>query len=117
MTPIPSEAEERSQRRTGRDVEELSDQSSPGNDHGLATAGCYVRLHRQPPPRDRVIWVGLGRVPDTARDVPGIVVEFVSRRRRDRERDYEQKRHQYLDLGVKEYWIIDLFQRTDCGPP
>jgi Uma2 family endonuclease len=61
---------------------------------------------------DRVIWAGLGRLPDTTQDVPTIVAEFVSRARRDRVRDYEQKRHQYLDLGVKEYWIIDRFQRT-----
>jgi Uma2 family endonuclease len=54
----------------------------------------------------------LGRIPDTARDVPSIVAESVSKRRRDRERDYEQKRIQYLELGVKEYWIIDRFRRT-----
>src|SRR5262245_17194762 len=30
---------------------------------------------------DRVIWIGLGRVPDTQIDVPSIVIEFVSRRR------------------------------------
>jgi Uma2 family endonuclease len=61
---------------------------------------------------DGVIWVGLGRIPDTARDVPSIMVEFVSKARRDRERDYELKRRQYLDLGVKEDWLIDRFQRT-----
>jgi Uma2 family endonuclease len=61
---------------------------------------------------DRVIWVGLGRLPDIAQDVPSIVVEFVSKARRDRERDYEAKRRQYLDLGVTEYWVIDRFRRT-----
>jgi Uma2 family endonuclease len=61
---------------------------------------------------DRVVWTGLGRVPDLGRDIPSIVVEFVSRRKRDRRRDYEEKRREYLALGVREYWIIDRFDRT-----
>lgn len=61
---------------------------------------------------DRVIWVGLSRLPDLAHDVPAIVVEFVSKARRDRFRDYEEKRRQYVNLGVMEYWIIDRFRRT-----
>ncbi len=60
---------------------------------------------------DRVIWARLGRLP-SKRDVPSIVVEFVSSRRRDRIRDYETKRDEYLEIGVKEYWVIDRFQRT-----
>src|SRR5438128_1031481 len=32
---------------------------------------------------DRVIWAGLGRVPDPIGDVPTIVVEFVSQGKRD----------------------------------
>ncbi|HVJ84896.1 MAG TPA: Uma2 family endonuclease [Caulifigura sp.] len=61
---------------------------------------------------DRVIWAGLGRKPDLDRDVPAIVVEFVSGTSRDRRRDYEEKRSEYIALGVKEYWIIDRFRRT-----
>jgi Uma2 family endonuclease len=60
---------------------------------------------------DRVIWIGLGRTPDTNTDVPAIVVEFVSRRQRDRVRDYQEKRREYLAVGVREYWIIDRFQK------
>jgi Uma2 family endonuclease len=60
---------------------------------------------------DRVIWTGLGRVPVLGRDIPSIVVEIVSQRRRDRMHDYEEKRCEYLALGVREYWIIDRF---DC---
>ena len=60
---------------------------------------------------DRVIWTGLGRVPDPKTDVPSIAVEFVSRSGRDRRRDYEEKRREYLAVGVKEYWIIDRFRR------
>ena len=58
-----------------------------------------------------MIWVGLGRIPGPKTDVPAIVVEFVSNRQRDRVRDYEEKRRQYLAIGILEYWIIDRFQR------
>jgi Uma2 family endonuclease len=61
---------------------------------------------------DRVIWLGLGRVPDPRNDVPAIVVEFVSKRKRDRVRDYEEKRREYRAIGVSEYWVIDRFDNT-----
>ena len=60
---------------------------------------------------DRAIWTGLGRIPDVEKDVPSIVVEFVSASKRDFVRDYEEKRTEYLSIGVREYWIIDRFQR------
>ena len=58
-----------------------------------------------------MIWTSLGRKPDEISDVPAIVIEFVSIRRRDARRDYELKRDEYLAAGVKEYWIIDRFRR------
>ncbi|QDV32934.1 Uma2 family endonuclease [Tautonia plasticadhaerens] len=83
----------------------------------------YVHLPDSRRRADRVLWIGLGRVPDPAKDVPTIVVEFVSKRKRDRVRDFEEKRREYLDLGVHEYWIIDRFsrsmtvvRRTPAGP-
>ena len=60
---------------------------------------------------DRVIWTGLGRVPDVDKDMPSIVAEFVSKRRRDVLRDYEAKRDEYIAAGVQEYWVIDRFRR------
>ncbi|MEO6808693.1 MAG: Uma2 family endonuclease [Isosphaeraceae bacterium] len=60
---------------------------------------------------DRAIWVGLGRTPDLERDFPAIVIEFVSAARRDHRRDYEEKLGEYLAADVREYWIIDRFQR------
>ena len=60
---------------------------------------------------DRAIWTGLGRLPDPEKDIPSIVIEFVSASRRDRLRDYEEKLREYTALGVKEYWIIDRFRR------
>ncbi len=61
---------------------------------------------------DRVIWAGLGRAPNPRKDFPTIVVEFVSEGKRNRLRDYHEKRAEYLAAGVREYWIIDRFART-----
>ncbi|MDA1013132.1 MAG: Uma2 family endonuclease [Planctomycetota bacterium] len=57
---------------------------------------------------DRAIWTGLGRRPKRG-ETPSIVVEFVSAGRRSRTRDYDEKRKEYLGVGVREYWIIDRF--------
>jgi Uma2 family endonuclease len=51
-------------------------------------------------------------VPDPSVDIPAIVAEFVSKRKRDRVRDYQEKRREYQALGVREYWVIDRFNRT-----
>jgi Uma2 family endonuclease len=61
---------------------------------------------------DRLIWTGLGRLPDPRSDVATIGVEFVSGGRRNRERDYEDKKREYREAGLKEYWIIDRFSNT-----
>jgi Uma2 family endonuclease len=58
---------------------------------------------------DRAIWIGLGHDPDTRRDVPAIVVEFVSSGRRNFLRDFVDKRREYLAAGVQEYWVINRF--------
>jgi Uma2 family endonuclease len=60
---------------------------------------------------DRAIWIGNDRIPDPYNDVPAILIEFVSQRRRDRLRDFEVKRDEYRAIGVKEYWVFDRFQR------
>lgn len=60
---------------------------------------------------DRAIWSGLGRQPRKG-ETPTIIVEFVSAGKRARQRDYEEKRDEYLAIGVQEYWIIDRFERT-----
>lgn len=71
----------------------------------------YIRTKDSRRRADRLIWAGLGRVPDWKNDLPSIAVEFVSRARRDRMRDYEEKRRENMELGIGEYWIIDRFQR------
>lgn len=72
----------------------------------------YIRIKNSRRLADRVIWAGLGRQPNPQKDVPTIAVEFVSAGKRNRRRDYEEKRREYLAVGVREYWIIDRFERT-----
>jgi Uma2 family endonuclease len=71
----------------------------------------YVRTHDSWRLADRVIWAGLGRRPKPKVDVPTIAVEFVSKGKRNQQRDYEEKRKDYLAAGVLEYWLIDRFRR------
>jgi Uma2 family endonuclease len=72
----------------------------------------YIALPDSRRRADRVIWIELGRVPNPKNDVPAIAVEFVSKRKRDRVRDYEEKRREYRAIGISEYWVIDRFDNT-----
>src|SRR5439155_11515164 len=71
-----------------------------------------IRTRYSRRPADRVIWTGLGRLPNWKKPRPTGSSEFVSARRRDRDRDYIDKRRDYMALKIKEYWIIDRFRRT-----
>jgi hypothetical protein len=53
-----------------------------------------------PPPEDDYAW---------ATWFPEIVIEVVSPG--SEHRDYHEKREEYLDVGVKEYWIVDAEKR------
>ena len=77
----------------------------------------YVRTRSNRRRDDRVIWVartGIPRTgiqPDPGIDIPTIVVEFVSPGKAAWRRDYMEKRDEYLEAGVVEYWVIDRFSR------
>ena len=58
-------------------------------------------VYLRPPPKGRKIWT---------RWIPDIVLEIVSEG--SNERDYVEKREEYLRIGVREYWILDPFQRS-----
>jgi Uma2 family endonuclease len=85
------------------------------HDEGAAMADTlpqqYVRTATGRRLADRLIWVGLGRLADPKEDAPSIAVELVSAGRRNRERDYVDKRKDYAKAKLKEYWIIDRFRR------
>jgi Uma2 family endonuclease len=79
-------------------------------DSTLPERFVYVESNRRR--ADRLIWAGLGRKP-RKKDAPTIAAEFVSRRKRDRTRDYFTKRDEYLlQAGVQEYWVFDRFERS-----
>jgi Uma2 family endonuclease len=61
---------------------------------------------------DRAVWTGLGRLPEHDREAPTIAIEFVGPRSRDRQRDYRDKRQEYSEAGVREYWVINPFRRN-----
>jgi Uma2 family endonuclease len=71
-----------------------------------------IRTGRNRRRADRVIWAGLGRLPDVDRDAPTIAIEFLSPGRRARKRDYDVKRKEYEKAGIIEYWLIDRFRKT-----
>ena len=72
----------------------------------------YVRVSHGRRIADRLIWIGLGRLPNLKTDPATIAIEFVSAGRRNRRRDYEEKRQEYGESGIREYWIFDRFRRT-----
>jgi Uma2 family endonuclease len=111
VTPIPSEAESDPNEELGFLLRNYQVHHPQGSTLDLTLAERYVYTPNMRRRADRVIWAGLGRLPDTRRDVPTIVVEFVSADKRDRQRDYEEKRLVYLEHGVEEYWVIDRFLR------
>jgi Uma2 family endonuclease len=61
---------------------------------------------------DRLVWIGMGRLPNVRTDPATIAIEFVSAGRRNHLRDYIEKRQEYGRSGMKEYWIFDRFRRT-----
>jgi len=111
VNPIPSQEERDPNEELGYWLRNYRDHHPEGGVLQSTLHEEYVRTSDSRRRADRVIWAGLGRQPDPATDVPTIVVEFVSKGRRNWQRDYVEKRNEYLELGVKEYWFIDRFER------
>jgi Uma2 family endonuclease len=112
VSPIPSEGEASPNDELGRLLRNHQADHPQGYliDHTLPER--YVYLPDGSRRRaDRVVWVGLGRRPEPKLDVPAIVIEFVSPSKRDWLRDYVEKRDEYREVGVREYWVIDRFRR------
>jgi Uma2 family endonuclease len=111
VNPIPSEAESDPNEELGHLLRRYKESHARGSALDKTLSERYVRTPGSRRRADRVIWTGLGRLPDPANDAPAIAIEFVSKERRDRRRDYQEKRREYLAAGVIEYWVIDRFQR------
>ena len=110
VSPIPLVQETDPNEELGRWLRNYRDDHPEGKALDKTLPEQYVRCGRNRRKSDRVIWAGLGRLPRKG-ETPTVVVEFVSSRKRDRERDYEAKRTEYEKIKVQEYWIIDRFQK------
>jgi Uma2 family endonuclease len=111
VVPIPLGEETGPNELLGRWLLEYQEQAQ-GSVLDATLPQQYVRTPAHRRLADRVLWTGLGRMPNRRRDLPTLVVEFVSAARRDRQRDYVDKRREYMEAGVAEYWIVDRFRRT-----
>ena len=112
VSPIPGESERDPNEELGFLLHNHQYNHPQGSILDKTLSEQYIALPDSRRRADRVIWLGLGRVPNPRKDVPSIVVEFVSKRKRDRVRDYEEKRREYRAIGVSEYWVIDRFDNT-----
>ena len=112
VSAIPLEASVGPNEMLGHWLLEYQQGHPQGGALNLTLPEHYIRMPDNRRLADRVIWAGLDRLPNWKREHPTIAVEFVSARRRDRERDYVDKRRDYMAIKIKEYWIIDRFRRT-----
>ncbi len=110
VSPIPSEMEGDPNEELGHFLRTYRDQHPQGSAVDATLPERYV-LTENRRRADRVIWAGLGRMPRPRQDMPTIAVEFVSPGKRNWLRDYIEKRREYLEAGVREYWVIDRFQK------
>ncbi|MDA1049106.1 MAG: Uma2 family endonuclease [Planctomycetota bacterium] len=111
VTPAPLEEDRDPNEELGFLLRSYREQHPAGKALDKTLHEHDIRVARDRRRADRVIWAGLGRLPRRG-EVPTIAVEFVSSGRRNRERDYKEKRDEYLNVGIQEYWIIDRFRRV-----
>jgi Uma2 family endonuclease len=114
VSPIPLEQERDPNEELGYLLRTYRDTRPQGSSLDATLFEHTVQTLHNRRRADRVIWAGLGRRP-RREDTPTIIVEFVSAGKRDWQRDYEAKRDEYLAIGVKEYWVLDRFERTLTG--
>lgn len=116
VTPPPLEEERDANEELGHWLRNYKELHPQGKSLDLTLPEQNVRTIGQNRRCDRVIWAGLGRRPKSRgpaarRDPPTITVEFPSSRPADQRRDYAEKKLEYRDAGVQEYWIIDRYRR------
>lgn len=110
VSPFPLEQERDPNEELGRLLRNYREFNPQGTALDRTLPEQTLRTLRNRRRGDRVIWAGLGRRPKRF-ETPTIAVEFVSKGKRDQKRDYEEKRREYMQINVREYWVIDRFQR------
>lgn len=111
VSPIPLPTERVINDELARELGNYKFDHPDGHSLDFMLPENYIHLENNRRRADRVLWCGLGRRPDLDLDPPTIAIEIVSKTRRDRRRDYEEKRDEYLAIGVLEYWAFDRFLR------
>lgn len=111
VVPAPSVGERGPNELLGRMLWNYSENHPDGGTFDYTLSEHTIPYSENRRRADRVVWTGLGRIPNERKDMPSIVIEFVSKGRTNRERDYLTKRREYAELGIREYWIIDRFER------
>jgi Uma2 family endonuclease len=112
VSPFPSPEETGPNELLGCHLLTYQESHPQGSTLDLTLPQQYVKVRGGRRIADRLIWSGMGTVPDPHEDTATIAAEFVSAGRRNQKRDYQEKRREYQEAGLKEYWIIDRFQRT-----
>jgi Uma2 family endonuclease len=74
--------------------------------------GVYVRTRTSVRRVGRAIWTGLGRVPQSRKDVPSIIIDFVLPGRAAYAWDVTDKAAEFITAGCREYWVMNRFERT-----
>ena len=111
VAPPPAIGERRPNDQLGHLLLSYKDHHPQGAALDLTVPAHLIRTPDSRRRADRVLWTGLGRIPNTRQDQPTIAIEFVSASKRDFQRDSLAKRDAYLRAGVREYWIIDRLRR------
>jgi len=112
VNPIPNPEETGPNELLGHLLWEYQERHPRGSVVDESLPQQYVRTATGRRIADRLVWVGLGRLPDLRKNPATIAVEFVSPGTRNRKRDYVEKKQEYGAAGIKEYWIFDRFRRT-----
>lgn len=110
VTPPPAEGERSLNDLLGQMLLNYRDTHPQGSAMSYTLAEHPIRTGNRRR-ADRVIWTGLGRIPNVRKKLPTVAIEIVSDRRRDRRRDLEAKRDEYREARIEEYWVIDRFRR------
>ena len=112
VTPMSSRQERSPNELLGNWLFVYSQQHAQGKYVVVTLFEEYLTTRKNRRRADRVIWVSRAGIrPDPDIDIPTIVVEFVSPGKAAWRRDYIEKRDEYLEAGVIEYWVIDRFLR------
>jgi Uma2 family endonuclease len=112
VNPIPNAEETGPNEFLGYLLLKFQDEHPRGKVVDDTLSQQYVRVAHGRRIADRLIWIGLGRMPNVRTDPGTIAIEFVSAGKRNAQRDYVEKRQEYGPAGIKEYWIFDRFRRT-----